>query len=86
MWHAMWQWVVRLPTYADFWHAFWAAVFGALTGAAAAFELERRREVNGVGRNMLGLLLMEVRCEMNTSAKREVTKKPRRAKQAFATA
>jgi len=32
-----------LPAFADFWNAFWAAVFGALAGAAAAFELERRR-------------------------------------------
>jgi hypothetical protein len=43
MWHAISNWLFRLPAYADFWNAFWAAVFGALAGAAAAFELERRR-------------------------------------------
>jgi hypothetical protein len=41
--HALWKWFVGLPTYADFWNPFFAAVFGAVAGAAAAFELERRR-------------------------------------------
>jgi hypothetical protein len=38
-----WKWLIGLPTYADFWNAFWASVFGATAGAFAAFTLERRR-------------------------------------------
>lgn len=43
MWHAVWHWLISLPGVTDFWNAFWAAVFGALAGTAAAFALERRR-------------------------------------------
>ncbi|HUN73881.1 MAG TPA: hypothetical protein VMU40_05145 [Steroidobacteraceae bacterium] len=43
MWHAVWHWLISLPGVTDFWNPFWAAAFGALAGAAAAFELERRR-------------------------------------------
>jgi hypothetical protein len=43
MHHAIWKWLVGIPTYADFWNAFWAAMFGAVAGAFIAFELERRR-------------------------------------------
>lgn len=37
-----WQWLVGLPTYTDFWNAFWAGLFGAVAGALLAFTLERR--------------------------------------------
>lgn len=43
MLETFWKWLLGLPTYADFWNAFWASVFGATAGAVAAFALERRR-------------------------------------------
>ena len=43
MGHAVWKWLIGLPSYANFWNPFWAAVCGAVAGAASAFALERRR-------------------------------------------
>ena len=54
MWNAIWQWLIGLPNYAEFWNPFWAAVFGAIAGAAAAFELERRRRRAERIRNEVG--------------------------------
>jgi hypothetical protein len=48
------HWLQTLTTNADFWNAFWAAVFGAATGAILAFRLERNRREKERIRHELG--------------------------------
>jgi ribA/ribD-fused uncharacterized protein len=43
-------------------------------------------EVNGVGRNMLGILLMQVRSEIRDAAAQSTSRRSRRTKQIYATA